>query len=123
MSSKKHKKPWYARWWAIVLFIFIGLYFLGSLGNDDSNYQTDNSYDNYQDSNIQNIQEEKEPVNTDRTKFSEISSEPENEILDDYDIGKFSRDYDWEYEGYTYGLTLNLYTKVNEIFQDRERVR
>ncbi len=31
------KKAWYKRWWAIVLFIFIGLIILGSLfGNDSS---------------------------------------------------------------------------------------
>lgn len=28
------KKPWYKKWWAIALFIFIGLGILGSLGKD-----------------------------------------------------------------------------------------
>ncbi|NQU34066.1 MAG: hypothetical protein HQ521_12595 [Bacteroidetes bacterium] len=120
MSNKKNKKPWYDGWWAIILFIFIGLYFLGSLDNSDSNYQTDTSYEDYQDSSVQEI---KEPINTDRTKFSEISSKPENEILEDYNVGKFSRDYEWEYDGYTYGLTFNLYPKVYEVFQERERTR
>jgi hypothetical protein len=120
MLNKKDKKLWYSSWWAIILFIFVGLYFLASLDNTDSNYQPDIPYEDYQDSIIQEI---KEPINTDRTKFSEISSESENEILEDYDVGKFSRDYEWGYGGYTYGLTFNLYPKVYEVFQERDRTR
>jgi len=41
MSESKTKKAWYKRWWAIVLFIFIGLIILGGLfGNDSSNSGT-----------------------------------------------------------------------------------
>ncbi|PIY81790.1 hypothetical protein COY00_03920 [Candidatus Pacearchaeota archaeon CG_4_10_14_0_2_um_filter_35_33] len=36
MSESKIKKAWYKRWWAIVLFIFIGLIVLGGLFGDDS---------------------------------------------------------------------------------------
>lgn len=37
MAETKVKKSWYKRWWAIVLFIFIGLIILGSLfGNNSS---------------------------------------------------------------------------------------
>ncbi len=34
------QKPWYKKWWAIALFIFIGLGILGSLGKDKGNVQT-----------------------------------------------------------------------------------
>ena len=32
----KEKKSWYKRWWAIVLYVFVGLVFLGSLVPDDN---------------------------------------------------------------------------------------
>ena len=123
MSKKKDKKHWYSRWWVIILFIFIGLYFLGSLDNSDSNYQTDTSDNNYQTSNIDNVETIKEPINNDRTKYQQTISEREEETLEDYEVGKFTRDYEWEYDGYTYGLTFNLYPKVYEIFKERERTR
>ncbi|MEA1957395.1 MAG: hypothetical protein U9N01_03455 [Euryarchaeota archaeon] len=123
MTKKKDKKHWYSRWWVIILFLFIGLYFLGSLDNSDSNYQTDTSDNNYQTSNIDNVETIKEPINNDRTKYQQTISEREEETLEDYEVGKFTRDYEWEYDGYTYGLTFNLYPKVYEIFKERERTR
>jgi hypothetical protein len=35
----ENKKPWYKRWWAIVLFIFIGLAIIGSFLPNSSNNQ------------------------------------------------------------------------------------
>ena len=39
MPETNDKKSWYKRWWAIVLFVFIGLIILGAIfgGNDSSN--------------------------------------------------------------------------------------
>ena len=43
MADSKPKKAWYKRWWAIVLFIFVGLIILGSLfGNDSSTSNNQN---------------------------------------------------------------------------------
>jgi hypothetical protein len=41
MAETKVKKSWYKRWWAITLFIFIGLAIIGGMfGNDTSNTGT-----------------------------------------------------------------------------------
>jgi len=39
MAEHKIKKEWYKRWWAIVLYVFVGLIILGSIfgGNNPSN--------------------------------------------------------------------------------------
>src|SRR3989344_1393904 len=43
MADSKPKKAWYKHWWAIVLFIFVGLIILGSLfGNDSSTSNNQN---------------------------------------------------------------------------------
>jgi len=123
MLKKKKNRPWYGKWWAIILFIFMGLYILVSLNYNYLDYQPDTSYEPSQESSIQNIQEGGEIIDGDKTKFSEAISESENEIFEDYEVGKFSRDYEWDYQGYTYGLTFNLYPKVNKFFQDRDRLR
>ncbi len=55
MADSKTKKIWYKRWWAITLFILVGLIILGSLfGNDSStsNSQISEDSSNQQD-NIQ----------------------------------------------------------------------
>ena len=121
MSKNNVKKHWYTRWWAIVLFIFLVLYFLGSFEESDSNLQSE-IQENYD--TIPNYGEKvviEQPPKTDRTSFQKTISEEES--LEGYEIGKFSRDYEWEYGGYTYGLTFNLYPKVYEVFKDRERTR
>ena len=53
MAKKKLEKPWYKRWWAIVLFVFVGLIILGSLFGSD-NATSNNNYSNNQESEIQN---------------------------------------------------------------------
>jgi len=58
MAETKTKKSWYKRWWAITLFIFIGLVIIaGMFGNDTSNTgtQTTTSSEN---GNIKATQEE-----------------------------------------------------------------
>lgn len=35
-NFQKIKKPWYKRWWMIVLYVFVGLIIIGSLGDDES---------------------------------------------------------------------------------------
>jgi hypothetical protein len=40
MTEQKTSKPWYKKWWAITLFVFLGLIVIGSLaGNDNSTKQ------------------------------------------------------------------------------------
>ena len=108
MSKNNIKKPLYTKWWIIVLVIFMILYFLGSFWEGDSN--------NYEKKGVI-----EQSLKTDRTNFQNTISEEES--LKEYEVGKFSRDYEWEYGGYTYGLTFNLYPKVYEMFKDRERTR
>lgn len=52
MAETKAKKSWYTRWWAIVLFVFIGLIILGSLfgGNNST---SDNNVVNQQNTQTQ----------------------------------------------------------------------
>jgi len=41
MAESKNKKSWYKRWWAITLFIFLGLIILGAIfGGNSSNTET-----------------------------------------------------------------------------------
>lgn len=47
LSGNKEKKPWHQRWWAITLFIIIGLSIVGNLfGNDNSNNQNNTNTQN-----------------------------------------------------------------------------
>ena len=55
MAESKTKKDWYKRWWAITIFIFIGLITLGSLFGSNDN-PTTNTQTNQDVNN--NIQEE-----------------------------------------------------------------
>jgi len=41
MGEQKAKKEWYKRWWAITIFVLIGLSILGSLVPDDNSSSTD----------------------------------------------------------------------------------
>ena len=34
MSEEKTKKAWYKRWWAIILFIFVGIWIMGNIVGD-----------------------------------------------------------------------------------------
>mgnify|MGYP001566340199 CR=1 FL=1 len=43
MAKEKSKKPWHKRWWAIVLYIFIGLIILGNLFGQKDISSIDNS--------------------------------------------------------------------------------
>jgi hypothetical protein len=53
------KKSWYKRWWAITLFIFIGLIILGGLfGNDSSNTGTQTTTTQTDNSNTNQVQEQ-----------------------------------------------------------------
>ena len=54
MAETKTKRSWYKRWWAIVLFIFIGLLILGGLVEDNNPNPTQTS-----DSNSNLIRETK----------------------------------------------------------------
>ncbi|MHA1703925.1 MAG: hypothetical protein ACTSWK_16850 [Promethearchaeota archaeon] len=118
MSGKIKNKSWYTKWWAILLFIFLGLYFLGSYDNDqynDFSYLENNEYQNL------SVQKTVQPEE-DNTYSKNITLE-EDEVLEDYEIGKFSRSYEWDYGMYTYDLTLTLYPEVYKVFEERERIR
>lgn len=53
------KKSWYKRWWAITLFIFIGLIILGGLfGNDSSNTGTQTTTTKTDNSSTNQVQEQ-----------------------------------------------------------------
>ena len=57
MVETKVKKSWYKRWWAIALFIFIGLVIIGGMfGNDSPNRDTQTTSSG--NGNIKAIQEE-----------------------------------------------------------------
>ncbi len=44
MADEKQKKPWYKKWWAITLFIIIGLAIIGNLfGGNNSSVPSSNS--------------------------------------------------------------------------------
>jgi len=43
MANVKQKKSWYKRWWAITLFIFIGLVIVGNLFGEDNSSNTSSS--------------------------------------------------------------------------------
>lgn len=109
MPKKKQKKQKYKKLGAIVLFIFAGLYLLGSF--------------DYQINNPNNSSPNEKLADLDKLQFEQITSEPEEDTLDNYEVGRFSRDYQWKYDGNNYGLTFNLYPEVSEFFQDRERTR
>lgn len=53
---RERKKPWYTKWWAIVLFIIIGLSIIGNLMDDT---ETDNS------NGLTPVNDEPNNVNTD----------------------------------------------------------
>jgi len=43
MAETKQKKPWYKRWWAIVLYVLAGLIILGNLIGEDNTSTTSNN--------------------------------------------------------------------------------
>ncbi|MCK5149801.1 hypothetical protein KAJ87_02655 [Candidatus Pacearchaeota archaeon] len=53
MVKTKAEKPWYKRWWAIILFIFVGLIILGGLFGDNNSTSNNNPSSNNQESNSQ----------------------------------------------------------------------
>lgn len=61
-----------------------------------------------------------QPKQEEKNLTKEITSE--NETLE-YQLGKFTRDFEWDYEGYTYQITLTLYPEVYNMFKQRERTR
>lgn len=40
MTKDKDKKPWYKKWWAILLFVIVGLAIIGNLADNDSSTST-----------------------------------------------------------------------------------
>ncbi|MFA5061389.1 MAG: DUF4352 domain-containing protein [Candidatus Pacearchaeota archaeon] len=59
MVKSGAKKSWYTRWWAIILFVFIGLTILGGLfGEDSSNTSIKDTNSIDENENIQANQEE-----------------------------------------------------------------
>lgn len=53
------QKSWYTRWWAIILFIFIGLIILGGLlGDDSSNIETQTTITNTDNSGASQVREQ-----------------------------------------------------------------
>lgn len=120
MSETNTKKPWYTSWWAITLFALIVLYNTSSqeeIPADETNTCLDTHSIEVEDNPIvlqQSKQEEK-------TITKQTSSE--NKTLEDYQIGKFTRDFKWDYKEYNYQITLTLYPEVYKIFKSRERTR
>lgn len=53
MVESKPKKSWYKRWWAITLFIFLGLIILGSLFGGNNSTSTSNSQESAINTNQQ----------------------------------------------------------------------
>ena len=49
MAKTKIEKPWYKRWWAIILFILVGLMIIGALFGEDTS-PSDKSYNSIADS-------------------------------------------------------------------------
>ena len=115
--KKKHKiSTWDLLWGMIIISaVSIGIFFFTLANIPTEDIQSDI------ESNEDRIIIET-PKSTDRTNFQQTVVEKE-EPLEDYEIGKFTRDYQWYYDGYTYGLTLILYPKVYENFRERERTR
>lgn len=121
----KHKvenlKPWYKRWWAIVLFVFIGFYIIGLMVEEAPTNETN------QNVNVPSVETNdnsvivQQPKQEEKTLIKEIVSE--DKTLEEYQIGKFTRDFEWDYNGNTYQITLNLYPEVYKIFKQRERTR
>lgn len=58
MAEQKAKKEWYKRWWAITIFVLIGLSIIGSLVPDDNSSSTDIPTE----TNTQNTQQNNEEV-------------------------------------------------------------
>ena len=64
MTEQKNKKPWYGRWWAICLYVFIGLIILGAIfgDNNPSTNTNSNSQSNINAQSQQQIQTPPQPT-------------------------------------------------------------
>ena len=117
MPKEKKKKQQYNILWIILLVVIIWGFFITPSENKNMRYEKETQYNNQESSNINQVS-----INNNINNQQVISSN-KNDTLKNYELGKFSRDYQWEYNNKIYGFTFNLYPKVYEIFKNRERTR
>src|SRR3989338_9645935 len=105
------KKPWYKRWWAIILFIFLGLYFIGSLSEEDTIEPVNSEVSSeLQDSNeitgqaviAQPLVEE--PSMEEKT--ATLTPVREERELEDIRKNELKRNFKWTYKDYEYEIIL-----------------
>ena len=87
----KEKKPWYKRWWAIVLYVFIGLIFLGSLVPDD-NSTTEKSTS----TTTEPPKSVETTSNTNTETIKETTKKTEFNVGDEFVVG----DFKWKITGF-----------------------
>ena len=110
--DKTHKKEENNYWW--IVFGLILLFWFFSSGDEP---QTENT--TLQEGAVYVT----EPNENENELIERSLSSTEPEELIDYEEGKFSREFDWGYQDYDYGVTLTLYPKVYEVYKERERIR
>lgn len=121
MKKIKGKKSWYKRWWAVVLFVLVGLYIIGSLGEQTPTNESNQNINNPSIVSSDNQVIVQQPTLEGQNLTKEIVSIEKTQ--EEYQAGKFTRDFKWDYKGDAYQITLNLYPEVYKIFKQRERTR
>ncbi len=123
MDSKPKKSVWKRTLW-IIFWIFIALVLIGYFFGDNSstNNSSSTSANNPAPTSSQGQTYLQTPSQNDQTNTSQTIQSQSN-TLSDYQKGAFTRDFKWDYKGYSYETTITLYPEVDKVFKARERVR
>ncbi len=120
-DKNKHIKKDSSYGWWIILIIFLLIWFFA--GNEDQSSDLIDETSSASQLDSQDKVYIPEPKKNDAQFVERSIGSIESEELIDYEEGKFSRELEWNYQNYNYGVTLTLYPKVYEVFKERERIR